>query len=472
MRSDRPVQPEVLRLLRGDEPRALQRVHPRGIHRPPLPLGERLVEVREVGERLHKRHARLLETRLHPHVVVHALQVVDPGLERRLPVQAAPESGAAQEGEWLERQVREVDIQLLGSEIDVGEDHAPQRRLLKDLRSPAGGVSGVEEFAALEAQRLQDPDATVEPLARAVIRVVVLVRPADPMSVLPRLLYAPGTAPRLPVLALGTQPQPTRPRGPEPADRRAHKPVHVVIPAPEVVEGPPPRPERLQRKPRLAQGRRRHRVRFKAGRTAPLHRPAVNASARPRERAAERRVERTLRRHVEPLRGEELVQIFDLETESRARGAREHRGEEPGWVAQDPRMLGVFHPPHAPERVRLGAVGDRDEVEDVQQAHPDVVEETRREGRAPGDTGEPLLKGLPCDGGGGGLHGPRAVGAGGAGAGGHERFRRAAARPCSAMASAAWMVVRPSRQARAKRSVSGTDIRVAGRTIAAYRVAG
>ena len=55
----------------------LQGVDASGIDRPPLTLGEGLVEVREVGEGLHEDHALALELACETLVVVHALEVVD-----------------------------------------------------------------------------------------------------------------------------------------------------------------------------------------------------------------------------------------------------------------------------------------------------------------------------------------------------------------------------------------------------------
>jgi hypothetical protein len=148
--------------------------------------------------------------------------------------------------------MREVDVQLLGGQVDVGEDHRPDRRLLEDLRPPPRRVAGVEQLAALEPQRFEHRHVAVEPFARAVIGVMVLIGPPDAVRVLPRLLNAPRAVARLPVLALRAQPQPARPVLPQRHHRPRHQRVGVVVPRADVVEGPPPCAERLQMQPRLA----------------------------------------------------------------------------------------------------------------------------------------------------------------------------------------------------------------------------
>lgn len=56
-------------------------------------------------------------------------------------------------------------------------------------------MPGVEQLAALEAQRLEHADAAVEPLAGTVVGVMVLVRPPDAVCVLPRFLHTAGIIP-------------------------------------------------------------------------------------------------------------------------------------------------------------------------------------------------------------------------------------------------------------------------------------
>ena len=96
MRADGPVQSEVFRLVGLDQSGLFQRIDARRVDGPPLTLGQGLIEVREVGEGAHEAHARCGEGVVELHVVVHALEVVDPRLEHRLAVQCAPEAGASQ----------------------------------------------------------------------------------------------------------------------------------------------------------------------------------------------------------------------------------------------------------------------------------------------------------------------------------------------------------------------------------------
>jgi hypothetical protein len=103
--------------------------------------------------------------------------------------------------------VREVRIQLLGGQVEVGEDHDPRRRVLQDLRPPAGVRAGVERLAQLEPERFEGLHHPREEPARAAEGVVVVVGPAQAQAVLAELLDPRGAVARLPVVALDFEDQ-------------------------------------------------------------------------------------------------------------------------------------------------------------------------------------------------------------------------------------------------------------------------
>ena len=118
-------------------------------------------------------------------------------------MQRAPEADGA---ELLPRRqpfVRKIAHQFIGRHVHIGEDDDLGDRLLDDLRAPARLQAGVKPLAAGEAQLLEDRDHRREMLARGAISVMIVIGPADPQAVLPRLLHAGRRVAALPVFALG-----------------------------------------------------------------------------------------------------------------------------------------------------------------------------------------------------------------------------------------------------------------------------
>ncbi len=98
--------------------------------------------------------------------------------------------------------VGEVVRGLLGGEVEVGEDHDPGRRVLEDLRPQPACSPAWNRSRSDEPERLEDPDHAREEPPRTAEGVVVVVRPAEPEPVLPRLLHLRRAVARLPVVAL------------------------------------------------------------------------------------------------------------------------------------------------------------------------------------------------------------------------------------------------------------------------------
>ena len=104
-------------------PAATSAGQPVGRHRPPLPLGEGLPQVREVGERPHRRLARARPATRRAVEGELALQVVHAGTQHRLAVQRAPHAHRAVPAGLGQRVVREVQVDLGVGQVHVGEDH-------------------------------------------------------------------------------------------------------------------------------------------------------------------------------------------------------------------------------------------------------------------------------------------------------------------------------------------------------------
>ena len=101
----------------------------------------------------------------------------------------------------------EVVCCLVGSQIEVGKDNNPGRRMLEHLRAPAGMGPRVEPLAKLEAQRGENADDAREELPRATERMMVVICPAQTQPVLSRLLNLGRAIARLPVFPLDLENQ-------------------------------------------------------------------------------------------------------------------------------------------------------------------------------------------------------------------------------------------------------------------------
>ncbi len=135
--------------------------------------------------------------------------------------------------------MREVTGQLIRRQIDVREHDGPEHRLLENLRAPAGLGSRIKPFATGETELLEDSDGAVKPLARCIIRMMVVVGPSDPEYVLSRFLHSGGMVAATPVLTLRTKEKRAGPIRTEIVDRLRNDRCGVVESACRVIEQSP-----------------------------------------------------------------------------------------------------------------------------------------------------------------------------------------------------------------------------------------
>ena len=96
MTAERAFPHELLELLARDQAGQSQTFGPLAAHEPALAFGERLTQIRKIGERLHRADAVFFLELLFERVEIeHALQMVHAGLQERFAVQAAPEADRA-----------------------------------------------------------------------------------------------------------------------------------------------------------------------------------------------------------------------------------------------------------------------------------------------------------------------------------------------------------------------------------------
>ncbi len=159
--ADRAVGEEAGVLVGSDPAEGETAVGASRIDRPSLAGREGLTQEREIGERLHRLDPRLaLETLAEALEIELGFEVVHPRLEDRFSVQADPEADRIGPRQVGERLVREVVSGLVGSEVEVGEDHDARRRVFKDLRTPSGVFTGVEPLAKRETEPFEEADQT------------------------------------------------------------------------------------------------------------------------------------------------------------------------------------------------------------------------------------------------------------------------------------------------------------------------
>ena len=104
-------------------PRLQQALDAPRVDRPDFALGERLPEVREIGERGHRFDAVVGQLLAGGVEIELAFQVVHAGFQERFAVQFAPQADGAELLALGERLVGEVAGDFFGREIDVGENH-------------------------------------------------------------------------------------------------------------------------------------------------------------------------------------------------------------------------------------------------------------------------------------------------------------------------------------------------------------
>ncbi len=110
-----PIAPsaEFVGLGGGDQTGLKQAIDPGRLDRPTLAFGEGLVQVSEIGERLHHPHPAALELIAQPFEIELAFQVVHSRLEQRFAVQCAPQPDRPQVVATCQRLMGEVDHQLV-----------------------------------------------------------------------------------------------------------------------------------------------------------------------------------------------------------------------------------------------------------------------------------------------------------------------------------------------------------------------
>jgi len=96
MRSDNTLAAKLLALLHVDGPGSKGRLKPLFINGPTLAFGKRLLEVRQLGERLHHAKARLLKLGPGGIEIEAAFEMVHSRLEKRFAVQQAPQADGAE----------------------------------------------------------------------------------------------------------------------------------------------------------------------------------------------------------------------------------------------------------------------------------------------------------------------------------------------------------------------------------------
>jgi hypothetical protein len=96
-------------------------------------------------------------------------------------------------------------------------------------------------------------------------------------------------------------------------------------------------------------------------------------------------VQGALDRHVEPLRRDELVQVFDQESQAGTRGADDHRREHARRVAQHRGVPRILSPAGGPEGRGFPRIGHGQMVEQVDEADADVIEQPIDERSAGGN---------------------------------------------------------------------------------------
>ena len=89
---------------------------------------------------------------------------------------------------------------------------------------------------------------------------------------------------------------------------------------------------------------------------------------------------RTLDRRAQALSRDEFMDVLDLEADRGAVAAGEHDREKPGGIAEHGRVCRIGLPARVDEGAHIGALRQRDVVEDVDETHADVVAQAGRQG--------------------------------------------------------------------------------------------
>lgn len=228
MRPDRAGSTEALRLLRSDLVGGQRGDDSAWVDRPRFSFGERLLQVRQVGERRHLVDAGQTELTPSGVEIELAFEMVHSGLEESLAVEPAPKTDRAQLRGRSKGLVGEIAGDLMGGEVDVGKHDDRGLRLLDHLGSPACFLAGVESLTALESEFLERGDESGKVGPAGAVGVVVVVSPAEAEFVLPGLLSPRGPVATRPVPAFGGEEEVASPIDAQIVDRGADEGEGVV----------------------------------------------------------------------------------------------------------------------------------------------------------------------------------------------------------------------------------------------------
>ena len=148
VRTDRARIAKRIGLLLGDGARCQRRPNPFRLDRPDFAFGKGLLEVgqvREGFENLNTCSPQLLSGRVEIEL---ALEVVHPGLQKRLAVQLAPQADRSQTMGGRKRLVGEVPRDFIRPQVYVGEDDDQAFRLFQHLSPPTGLLARIDSLTA------------------------------------------------------------------------------------------------------------------------------------------------------------------------------------------------------------------------------------------------------------------------------------------------------------------------------------
>ena len=104
--------------------------------------------------------------------------MVHSGLKKSFSMKLTPQPNGAQLWIFSKRIVRKIARQLLGRQINIGENDDPGTGLLQYLSAPTGFFARVESFAAVKAQQLEHFDQRFKTGSATSISVMIMIGPA------------------------------------------------------------------------------------------------------------------------------------------------------------------------------------------------------------------------------------------------------------------------------------------------------
>ena len=202
--ADRTFAEEASVLVGGDDVAFEEAIGALFVDGPAFAGGEGLVEEGEAGEGGHCVDLGLgFEGLAEAFEIELGFEVVHSGSEDGFAVEADPEADGVGTREVWKGLSGEILRGFIGGEVEVGEDDDAGGGVFEDLRAPAGLFAGVEAFAELEPEGLENPHEAGEETARASEGVMIVVGPAEAEAVLAGFLDLSGSVAGLPVMAFG-----------------------------------------------------------------------------------------------------------------------------------------------------------------------------------------------------------------------------------------------------------------------------